>query len=126
MRFLNTLFLLPDLDNSNRGLMNETKETVSFRLNVNINHAVFKGHFPDKPVVPGVCTISLVRELTEISVDQAITFRTIQQCKFTGMIIPDDNCIDVIIKKKNEDSIYAEVVQSGQVVFKMKATWVKV
>ncbi len=126
MRFLNTLFLLPDLDNSNRGLMNETKETVSFRLNVNINHAVFKGHFPDKPVVPGVCTISLVRELLEISVDQAITFRTIQQCKFTGMIIPDDNCIDVIIKKKNEDSIYAEVVQSGQVVFKMKATWVKV
>ncbi len=126
MRFLNTLFLLPDLDDSNRGLMNETKETVSFRLNVNINHAVFKGHFPDKPVVPGVCTISLVRELLEISLDQAITFRTIQQCKFTGMIIPDDNCIDVIIKKKNEDSIYAEVVQSGQVVFKMKATWVKV
>lgn len=126
MRFLNTLFFLPDLDDSNRGLMNETKETVSFRLNVNINHAVFKGHFPDKPVVPGVCTISLVRELLEISLDQAITFRTIQQCKFTGMIIPDDNCIDVIIKKKNEDSIYAEVVQSGQVVFKMKATWVKV
>ncbi|MCE1167501.1 MAG: hypothetical protein LWX70_05330 [Sphingobacteriia bacterium] len=126
MRFLNTLFLLPDVAESNRELVDDTSEMVSYRLTINTDHDVFKGHFPDKPVVPGVCTISLVRELLEKWSGYTLLLKSIQQCKFTGMIIPDGNYIDLSIKVKNQNSLYAEVVQSGQIVFKMKATWVKV
>jgi len=27
------------------------------------DHEVFRGHFPDNPILPGVCTVQIIKEL---------------------------------------------------------------
>ena len=34
-------------------------------LFINENHEVFKGHFPGNPIMPGVCMMQIIKELTE-------------------------------------------------------------
>ena len=34
----------------------------AFRVRLDASHPVYRGHFPGHPVLPGVCTLQLVRE----------------------------------------------------------------
>ncbi|HML83911.1 MAG TPA: hypothetical protein PKE52_02010 [Bacteroidales bacterium] len=126
MRFLGTLFLATDLTGANGYLDVTLDESLTAVFNVAPDHSIFEGHFPGHPVVPGVCTISLVRELLESYYGHALLFKMISQCKFTGMILPESGSIEVLIKKKGINSVYAEVKQANQVVFKMKAVWERI
>ncbi|HEY4155094.1 MAG TPA: 3-hydroxyacyl-ACP dehydratase, partial [Puia sp.] len=60
---------------------------VSVRLNA--NHSVFKGHFPDHPVLPGVCMLEMVREILEISLHEKLRISKGPLIKFLSMIVPD-------------------------------------
>ena len=53
------------------------------------SHAVFEGHFPGQPVVPGVCMIQMVRELLEQQLSQPLFLRQAAQVKFLRLITPD-------------------------------------
>ena len=33
----------------------------AFRVRLDASHQVFRGHFPGHPMLPGVCTLQLVR-----------------------------------------------------------------
>lgn len=123
MRFLGTLFLSQNLSEAKGFLEDDTDESLLAMLIVAPDHRIFEGHFPGQPIVPGVCTINLIRELLEYSYGHALLFKSISQCKFTGMILPEVGPIEVIIKKKGANSVYAEVKQVNLVVFKMKAAW---
>ncbi|MGD0584136.1 MAG: hypothetical protein ABR974_14485 [Bacteroidales bacterium] len=35
----------------------------SFSIELNPSHEIFQGHFPGNPILPGVCTIEILREL---------------------------------------------------------------
>ena len=37
----------------------------TFTILVNEKHDVFKGHFPGNPIMPGVCMIQIIKELSE-------------------------------------------------------------
>ena len=49
---------------------------------------VYRGHFPGKPVSPGVCNIEMIRECTEILVGQDLKIDTIKQCRLTAVASP--------------------------------------
>jgi len=55
----------------------------------NHTHKIFKGHFPQQPVVPGVCTIQMVKELIEQQLDRKLILRSASQIKFLQLITPD-------------------------------------
>jgi len=38
-----------------------TEKGFIYSININEKHEVFKGHFPDNPVVPGVCLIQIMK-----------------------------------------------------------------
>ena len=43
-----------------------TSETeIWAELIINSNHKIFEGHFPNQPVVPGVCMMQMIKEITE-------------------------------------------------------------
>jgi len=58
---------------------------------VNANHEVFKGHFPGNPIMPGVCMIQIIKELTESITKSTLMIQTLTNVKFMALINPETN-----------------------------------
>ncbi|MEO9891956.1 3-hydroxyacyl-ACP dehydratase [Aurantibacter sp.] len=85
--------------------------TVIATVSLNKDHEVFEGHFPDKSVMPGVCMIQMIKELTERATDKNLFLSSCSNIKFMAIIDPEENKllnlnisyteIDGVIKIKN-------------------------
>jgi 3-hydroxyacyl-[acyl-carrier-protein] dehydratase len=62
--------------------------TIKAVLNWNAGHAIFQGHFPGQPVVPGVCMMQLVKEILESGLQKKIALQQGSQVKFLQFIDP--------------------------------------
>lgn len=60
-------------------------------ITLNKNHDIFKGHFPDHPVTPGVCMIQIIKELTESIVEKPLFMHRASNVKFMALINPEIN-----------------------------------
>lgn len=58
-------------------------------IEINKDHDIYKGHFPNQPIVPGVCQIQIVKELLEELIGKKLKMTHGDNIKFTGMIIPN-------------------------------------
>jgi 3-hydroxyacyl-[acyl-carrier-protein] dehydratase len=56
---------------------------------VNEKHDVFKGHFPGNPIMPGVCMIQIIKELTESITKSTLMIQTLSNVKFMALINPE-------------------------------------
>ncbi len=93
-----------------------------FFVRINRNHPVFQGHFPGMPIVPGVMTMMLIRECAEMLLGTKTHFANISQCKYLGLVVPDNQPIGVYIKI-NDKTVNAEVIGDDQSsLMKLKAT----
>jgi 3-hydroxyacyl-[acyl-carrier-protein] dehydratase len=65
-------------------------DTCAIRVSINLNknHDVFKGHFPDNPVTPGVCMIQIIKEIAQTHVDSLLFLLNVSNVKFTAIINP--------------------------------------
>lgn len=94
-------------------------------VNINKDHPILKGHFPGRPVVPGVCMMQIVKELLEMQLQKTLQIREAENMKFLSVIDPDqDPEINVAINYSIESEIIPinATMFSGEVVFfKLKA-----
>lgn len=58
---------------------------------VNEKHEIFKGHFPGNPIMPGVCMIQIIKELTEKITESTLMIQTLANVKFMALINPENN-----------------------------------
>ena len=107
---------------------NIKNDAQSYTINVVLNaeHEVYKGHFPEQPIVPGVCTMQLVKECVEKIKDTQFCYSQIQSCKFLSVINPKvDNVVNVVMALSwGEDgsiNLQADILQREQAVVKLKA-----
>ena len=56
---------------------------------LNPNHAVFKGHFPNNPVTPGVCMMQIIKELSEEVTQSKLFMNASSNVKFMAIINPN-------------------------------------
>lgn len=56
---------------------------------VNEKHEIFKGHFPGNPIMPGVCMIQIIKELTESITAISLMIQTLSNVKFMALINPE-------------------------------------
>jgi 3-hydroxyacyl-[acyl-carrier-protein] dehydratase len=56
---------------------------------VNEKHEVFKGHFPSNPIMPGVCMMQIIKELTEQITEKTLVLKTLTNVKFMALINPE-------------------------------------
>ncbi|HVI47605.1 MAG TPA: hypothetical protein VM802_22230 [Chitinophaga sp.] len=85
----------------------ETKEpgqvTATFELNA--AHNIFSGHFPDQPVVPGVCMMQIITEFLEGAVQRKVMLQKANQMKFLNMIDPNQQpLVDITLTWKEEEA----------------------
>lgn len=58
---------------------------------INKNHEVFKGHFPGNPIMPGVCMMQIIKELTEQITENTLMMQSLSNVKFMALINPEIN-----------------------------------
>ena len=66
--------------------VNDTSATAN--ITINKDHIVFNGHFPDNPVMPGVCMMQIIKEITEKIVDKKLFMQSASNIKFMAIINP--------------------------------------
>lgn len=57
-------------------------------LHIHAEHEVFKGHFPDNPIMPGVCMMQIIKELTEEITGKTLFMQSLSNVKFMALINP--------------------------------------
>jgi len=58
------------------------------QLEFNGTHPIFEGHFPGQPVVPGVCMLQIVKELTIMALGSPLQLQKAVEMKFLAVIDP--------------------------------------
>ncbi len=94
------------------------KESIVGIKNVTFNEPYFSGHFPGRPVMPGVLIIEAMAQLSAVLVaksmestkDKEVFFMSIDESKFRKVVEPGDVLV-----------IYACILQSRGTVWKFKA-----
>lgn len=56
---------------------------------INEKHEVFKGHFPGNPIMPGVCMMQIIKELTEEVTKTQLVMQSLSNVKFMALINPE-------------------------------------
>lgn len=86
--FQNTKMLLTDFYTIQKIETGENGKYCAF-IHLNKEHEIFKGHFPGNPILPGVCTMQIIKELTETVVQKKLILSRAINVKFMALINPD-------------------------------------
>ena len=72
--------------------LDHTDGLIKAELSINADSTIFKGHFPDQPVIPGACMLQIVKEVLESALGHTLLIRKAGNLKFIGMIDPLVTC----------------------------------
>ncbi|HXO77616.1 MAG TPA: hypothetical protein VN824_20325, partial [Puia sp.] len=100
-------------------------DTVKVLLKINPAHAIFEGHFPGQPVVPGVCLMQMVKEITEKVLGKETRLVKADQIKFLAVLIPAENQplqmeLKFRARENSETGVDAQLANETTVFFKFK------
>jgi len=96
--------LIKDLYTVQSFEQNDTGVTATVKIHK--EHEIFKGHFPGNPVMPGVCMIQIIKELTEKATDKELFLSVSSNIKFMAIINPEKNdmlVLNLIISEVDGD-----------------------
>jgi 3-hydroxyacyl-[acyl-carrier-protein] dehydratase len=86
--------------------LTETENQIQCSILLKAEHAIFKGHFPSQPVLPGVCMMEMITEIMEIQLSQSFRISSAPMIKFLLMIDPRKNpLIQLEIKYQHNPEI---------------------
>lgn len=71
-------------------LSRETTGDMAWLVNVELNdkHSIYQGHFPGNPVLPGVCTLQIIKECLDELMGTTLQYAQVSSCKFLSAINP--------------------------------------
>jgi 3-hydroxyacyl-[acyl-carrier-protein] dehydratase len=113
-------FSVTTLDNEN--------DVIKATLELNEKHKIFDGHFPGQPVVPGVCMMQMVKEVTETALGKALLLTKAAELKFLMIIDPNETrIIQMQLKYSTEEdgviSFIASLFKDSSTYFKIKGSF---
>jgi len=95
------------------------KEGTTYHLKVSFNpaHKIFEGHFPDLPVVPGVCQTQMLVETLSHLLSRNLEIKHAHHIKFLALLNPvKDNQLNLAIKieKEEGDILWVSALYSSE------------
>lgn len=92
----------------------------------NAAHEIFSGHFPVNPIVPGVCTMAIVKELLENALQQKLVLQEATVVKFLGLISPYMSpTLNLSWKEESGQYVASASLQDGATsLFKMSGSYI--
>ena len=109
--------------------MTREGDTISAQVTFDQCHDIFKGHFPDMPVVPGVCETQMLGEVLSKAMNKELELKSAASIKFLSVIDPTVNPtinMNITISQKEGEDTYSASAQYGweeKVFFKFKGVF---
>ncbi len=99
--------------------INADDSTIIASVEVNIDNAILKGHFPDQPVVPGACMVQIVKEVLSDVLDKPLRLTKADNIKFLSLIEPSVQSLQLNISYQllDNDIKVSAALQSGDTTF---------
>ena len=88
-------------------------DTIDAVIVLNPGHAVFQGHFPGRPVVPGVCLIQITREIVGRALHEDFDITEASNVKFLQVVDPG---------KTQKLNFHADITREEQII-RIKASF---
>ena len=114
---LNDLFTFSELEESSDSVL-------KFKIEIMENHAIFDGHFPGNPVMPGVCQMDMVKEVLSSYYEKELVFNSVADMKFINMWLPKEEnnvFLDISTDKiENGFKIKASIYSGTKTYFKLR------
>lgn len=60
-----------------------------YNFKLNEDHFIFRCHFPEHPIVPGVCLVQILAELLSGYAGRKLYIKELRRVKFIGPVYPD-------------------------------------
>ncbi len=91
-------------------------------------HAIYKAHFPNNPVTPGVillqickqCALQILKQSQPILADT--TIKSVRMLKFTGFIVPQKDKIINIELRQEDNTFRTSIYDDNRQYAKMQFT----
>ena len=110
--------------------INSTEGLISAALEIDIDHEIFNGHFPEQPVVPGACMVQLVKDVLEKKLGSPLQLKIANNLKFLTLINPQITTnLQLQLAYNTEDELLkvnGDIVAEDLVYFKFQGVFVTV
>lgn len=100
---LNNFFEIDNL------VVSDDRTNATAQVTLNPKHPIFKGHFPESPVVPGVCMIQMIKEILSDILQIEIMLTKSSAIKLNNLLTPLQNLIikfDLKIRNTDMNNIH--------------------
>ena len=89
-------------------------ESATGLKNVTFNEPHFLGHFPNKPIMPGVLIVEAMAQTSAVLVNCSISdaagklvyFMSIEEAKFRKPVTPGDTMLIYVVKERNRSNVW--------------------
>ena len=103
--------------------------SIEAALKINADNAIFKGHFPNQPVLPGACMLHMLKEVLETALDASLRMKKADTIKFLTLIDPlQQGVLQLTVAYKpadnNELFVTANLSAGTNSCFKFKGVFV--
>ena len=91
-----------------------------FKIRLDADHPIFKGHFPGQPVLPGVLILKIITSCVSLYQKRNLLISKVKQCKFLNFVDPIINpelFLDIEIYGTDSPLDVKAVLRSNEVVF---------
>jgi 3-hydroxyacyl-[acyl-carrier-protein] dehydratase len=59
-------------------------------VSLNVQHPLYKGHFPQQPVTPGVVLIEIIRAVISSVLNKQLMLESAKEIKFMAAVLPSE------------------------------------
>ncbi|SFC08200.1 3-hydroxyacyl-[acyl-carrier-protein] dehydratase [Zunongwangia mangrovi] len=77
----------------------EQEDTFTTKISIEKTHPLYEGHFPDRPVTPGVILMQLFKEEAERRTGKSLALKNASNVKFMAVVDPN-TCDHLVLESK--------------------------
>jgi len=97
-------------------ISSQSDNEIIAKIVLNPDHEIYKGHFLNSPVVPGVVSVQIVNEILSEHLEKKLMTSSAKSIKFPAMINPNVNPQLFVKIKYNENEDYSYKI-TAQIFF---------
>ena len=80
--------------------------TIHSIINLNTEHPIYKGHFPENPVLPGIMQIEIIKDILKHELDTALHLQKVSSIKYLNLITPEISDLQFELNIKPLEDVY--------------------